>query len=157
MNAVHNAQEQNLVITLTICVTRAFTSWDNLIKYAELARRLKVSFIQLLEPKAIGHYEGKDVFLDDSHFGLLDKFYLTLNFDPAYNNYPVIIYHGYHLRRVGCFSGGNRTLYIDTEGYVNACPFCHTKNFNIKDAIKTEMDVSASMKKTGCQKYENAL
>jgi len=156
MTAVHNAQEQNLVIVLSVCVTRAFTTWNNLMQYAELAKKLKVCFIQLLEPKAIGHYEGKDVFLDESHFDLLNKFYLTLNFDPSYNSYPVVIYHGYHQRRVGCFSGGNRTLYIDTEGYVNACPFCQTKNFNIKDAIKTDMNVAATVKETGCLDYKMA-
>ncbi len=156
MNAIHNAREQNLVIALSICVTRAFATWDNLMQYAALAKKLKVSFVQLLEPKAVGHYQGKEVLLDETHFSLLDKFYFTLNFDKAYNNYPVIIYHGYHLRRAGCFSGGNRSLYIDSEGYVNACPFCRTKSFNIKDAIKTSLDVAATLKTTGCRVYENA-
>jgi len=156
MNAIYNAQAQNLVITLSICVTRAFISWDNLIQYATLAKDLKVSFIQLLEPRAVGHYEGKDIFLAEDHFALLDKFYLTLNLDPAYSDYPVIIWHGYHQRRIGCMSGGNRTLYIDSEGWVNACPFCQTKNFNIKDAIKDNVNVAADVRATGCQKYENA-
>ncbi len=156
MNAIRNAQEQNFVIALTICVTRAFITWENLLQYAALAKRLKVSFIQLLEPKAVGHYEGKNVFLEDTHLSLLDKFYFTLNFNPAYKDYPVIVYHGYHLRRVGCFSGGNRTLYIDSEGFVNACPFCHTKNFNIKDAIKTDLNVAATVKETGCLDYKLA-
>ena len=156
MNAIRNAQEQNLVIALTICVIRAFITWENLLQYAALAKRLKVSFIQLLEPKAVGHYEGKNVFLEDSHLSLLDKFYFTLNFDPAYKDFPVVVYHGYHLRRIGCFSGGNRTLYIDSEGFVNACPFCHTKNFNIKDAIKTDLNVAATVKVTGCLDYKLA-
>jgi MoaA/NifB/PqqE/SkfB family radical SAM enzyme len=156
MNAINNAREQNLVIALSICVTRAFTTWDNLVQYAALAKELKVSFVQLLEPKAVGHYEGKEVLLDESHFSVLDKFYYTLNFDRAYNNYPVIIYHGYHQRRVGCFSGGNRSLYIDAEGFVNACPFCKTKSFNIKDAIKKNVAVAAGLKTTGCQVYKNA-
>ena len=156
MNAIHNAREQNLVIALSFCVTRAFTTWDSLMQYAALAKKLKVSFVQLLEPKVVGHYQGKEVLLDETHFSLLDKFYLALNFDKAYNNYPVIIYHGYHLRRVGCFSGGNRSLYIDSEGYVNACQFCTTKSFNIKDAIKTSLDVAATLRITGCRVYENA-
>jgi len=133
--AVHNAHAQKLVVALSICVTRSFITWDNLLQYAKLAKELKVAFIQILEPKAVGHYEGKDVALNKDHFDLLNKFYLTLNFNPTYADYPIIVYHGYHLRTVGCFSGGNRMLYIDSEGYVNACPFCHTKNFNIKDVI----------------------
>ena len=156
MQAVSNAKEQGLVITLTICVTRSFTTWENLIRYAALAKRLQVSFIQLLEPKAIGHYEGKPVNLEESHYTLLEKFYLALNFDPAYHDYPVIIYHGYHQRRSGCLAGGNRTLYIDSEGYVNACPFCQTKNLNIKDALTTKENVQNTVRATGCQQYKNA-
>ncbi len=156
MQAVYNAKEQGLVITLTVCVTRSFTTWENLMRYAALAKCLQVPFIQLLEPKAIGHYEGKAVNLDETHYALLEKFYLALNFDPAYHDYPVIIYHGYHQRRTGCLAGGNRTLYIDSEGYVNACPFCQSKNLNIKDALTTKENVSDSVKTAGCQQYENA-
>ncbi len=138
INAVHNAQEQKLLIALSICVTRSFITWDNLMQYARLAKQLNVAFIQLLEPKAVGHYEGKDIFLNTDNLDTLNDFYLTLNFDSAYADYPIIVYHGYHQRTVGCFSGGNRMLYIDSEGYVNACPFCHTKNFNIRDTIKAD-------------------
>jgi MoaA/NifB/PqqE/SkfB family radical SAM enzyme len=107
-------------------------------EYAKLARQLNVAYIQLLEPKAVGHYADKDVFLSKDHLDMLNNFYRKLNFDPEYADFPIVVYHGYHQRTVGCFSAGNRMLYIDSEGYVNACPFCHTKNFNIKDAIKTD-------------------
>ena len=146
----------NLVIALTICATKAFITWDNLLQYAELAKHLKVPFIQLLEPKGVGHYEGKDIFLDDNQIKLLEQFFLTLNFDPAYKDYPIIIYHGYHQRRVGCLSGGNRNLYIDSEGYVNACPFCHTQNFNVKDALTVNFDIPGKVKKRRCQLYKPA-
>ncbi|MBA4139426.1 MAG: radical SAM protein [Segetibacter sp.] len=153
LKAIKNAQQQNFVVAVSICVTKSFITWQNLLKYAELVRSLKVPFIQLLEPKAVGHYKGKDVFLDETHLSILEKFYKTLNFGPAYKDYPVIIYHGYHQRRVGCLSGGDRNLYIDSDGYVNACPFCHTKNFNIKDALANKTDIQASVKASGCQSY----
>ena len=156
MKAVENAKENNLLITLTVCVTRAFTTWDNLMAYAELAKRLQVPFIQLLEPKAIGHYEGKQVTLEESHYSLLEKFYLLLNLDPSYQDYPVIIYHGYHQRRIGCLLGGNRALYIDSEGFVNACPFCQSKSSNIKDALITKENVGEKVRTTGCLQYKNA-
>ncbi len=153
LQAIKNAQQQNLVVAVSICVTKSFITWNNLLKYADLVKSLKVPFIQLLEPKAVGHYKGKDVFLNETHFSILEKFYQTLNFDPAYKDYPVIIYHGYHQRRVGCLSGGDRNLYIDSDGYVNACPFCHTKNFNIKEALANGTNVQASVKASGCQSY----
>ena len=155
MDAIYNAHEQRLVVALSICVTRSFISWDNLLKYAELAKRLHVAFIQLLEPKALGRYEGKNIFLGKDHLDLLNKFYFTLNFDPAYTDYPIIVYHGYHQRTVGCFSSGNRMLYIDSEGYVNACPFCHTKNFNIKDTLETNLSIASEV--GACPRFDSAV
>jgi MoaA/NifB/PqqE/SkfB family radical SAM enzyme len=140
IKAVEIAHDLNLLIALSICVTRSFISWDNLMEYAKLARQLKVAYIQLLEPKAVGHYADQDVFLNKDQLDMLNHFYRTLNFDPAYGDYPIVIYHGYHQRSIGCFSAGNRMLYIDSEGYINACPFCHTKNFNIRDAIKYDQN-----------------
>ena len=156
LSAIQHAQEQNLLITLSLCVTKNFISWDNLMKYAELAKNLGVAFIQLLEPKAVGHYEGKDVFLTNDHFKLLEKFYLELNFSLAKKKYPVLLYHGYYQRRIGCLSGGSRTMYIDSKGYVNACPFCHTRNFNIIDAVNTNTAIKNSFIKPGCTLYSNA-
>jgi MoaA/NifB/PqqE/SkfB family radical SAM enzyme len=150
INALDAARKQNLVIALTICVTKAFISWDNLMRYAEFAKQQKVVFIQLLEPKAVGHYEGKDVFLNRNELDLLEKFYEKVNFDPGYTDYPIIIYHRYHQKLMGCMSGGDRGLYIDSEGYVNACPFCHTKNFNIKDMIEQEEGFLDLVKASKC-------
>ncbi|MES2649201.1 MAG: radical SAM protein [Bacteroidota bacterium] len=154
--AIRNAQEQNLLITLSLCATKTFISWDNLMRYAELAKKLEVAFIQVLEPKAVGHYAGKDVFLNEDHFKLLDKFYFELNFSPAYKQYPVLLYHGYHQRRIGCLSGGSRNLYIDSKGYVNACPFCHTKSFNIKDSLALDNRIQKELIKPGCVQYNPA-
>jgi len=156
MNAVCNAHEQRLVVALSICVTRSFISWENLLQYATLAKKLNVAFIQLLEPKAVGHYEGKDVFLNKDQLDLLNKFYFTLNFDPAYSDFPIVVYHGYHQRTVGCFSGGNRMLYIDPEGYVHACPFCHTKGFNIKDVIRKDLTVQSGEGAGACPRFQAA-
>lgn len=156
MLAVKNAKQNGFVITLTICITRSFVSWENLMAYVTLARELQVGFVQLLEPKPIGHYENKPVTLDAEHFAILEKFYLTMNFNKYYRDYPVIIYHGYHQRRVGCMAGGDRTLYINSEGFVNACPFCQAKNLNIKDAITKTGGVRESINSVSCQLYKKA-
>jgi MoaA/NifB/PqqE/SkfB family radical SAM enzyme len=105
----------------------------------------------------VGHYEGKNVSLDKEHLDLLNKFYFTLNFKSEYAGYPIVVYHGYHQRTVGCFSAGNRMLYIDSEGYVNACPFCHTKNLNIKDVVATDLNNSSDIKLPGCPTFKTAL
>ncbi len=156
MQAVQHAHQHGLVIALTICVTRAFVSWSNLMQYAALAKKLNVAYIQVLEPKAVGHYEGKDVFLDNTQFEILDKFFCALNTDNQYRDYPIIIYHGYYQRRMGCMAGGNRTLYIDSEGWVNACPFCQTKNMNIRQVVGLKETNPAELKVSGCQSYRDA-
>ena len=150
MQAIENAKNQKLVTALTLCATKEFISWENLIEYAMLAKKQGVVFVQLLEPKAVGHYKEKEVLLSIKDINLLDKFYETMNFDKNYEDFPIVIYPGYHQRKVGCMSGGNRTLYIDSEGYVNACPFCQTKNFNIKNIIDKENQFMQSIKSSVC-------
>ena len=150
IRAIQFAQEQQLVVALTICVTKSFISWSNLMAYAEMAKKMKVVFVQLPEPKAVGHYQDKDVFLDGTELAMLEKFFLTLNFDPAYRDFPIVIYHGYHQRRIGCLNGGNRTLYIDSAGFINACPFCHTRNFNVKDLLADDNDIETSVRSAHC-------
>ena len=156
MQAVHHAHANKLVVALTICVTRAFLSWENLLRYAALAKKLNVAFIQILEPRAVGHYEGKDIFLDNDHLQLLDRFFCTLNLGKAYQDYPIVIYHGYYQRRIGCLAGGNRTLYIDSGGWVNACPFCHTKNVHIKSVIGKGSSSDGKLEVGGCEIYVGA-
>ncbi len=153
VKAIQHAQEQHLVVSVSICVTKNFISWNNLLKYAAFIKSLRVPFLQILEPKAVGHYKDKDVVLNGEQLRLLEKFYQTLNFDPAYKDYPVIIYTGYHQRRVGCLLGGNRILYIDSDGNINACPFCHTKSLNIKQALIQNIDVQNEVRKIGCKPY----
>jgi MoaA/NifB/PqqE/SkfB family radical SAM enzyme len=150
IQATQNAQEQQLVVALTICVTKSFISWHNLMAYANLAKKMKVVFIQLLEPKAVGHYKDKDVLLDNSELVTLERFFETMNFNPKFRNYPIVIYHGYHQRRIGCLSGGNRALYIDSEGYINACPFCHTKNFNVRELLSEKNDAKILIRSAHC-------
>jgi radical SAM protein with 4Fe4S-binding SPASM domain len=53
---------------------------------------------------------------------------------------PMVIYHGYHQRRIGCFGSGDRFMYIDPYGDVYPCPFSEMKIGNAivdKDAVNT--------------------
>lgn len=127
LRAVKNSIEANLVTALSLCVTRDFVTPDNLMAYAALAKKMGVAFVQVLEPKAAGHYLGMDVLLHDEHIKILEEFYFKMNFDPAYEDYPLIIYHGYYQRKIGCFGSGSRSVYIDTDGNVMPCPFCRRK------------------------------
>jgi MoaA/NifB/PqqE/SkfB family radical SAM enzyme len=135
-NAVTNAKAAGLVTAISVCATKDFLEKNHITAYMDFARNLGVQFVQVLEPRSVGHYEGKDVTLKEIHIQFLEKIFKTYNHHPLYKTYPTMMYHGYHQRRVGCFSG-SRSVYIDSAGDVHACPFCHTKSFNVIDLIRS--------------------
>lgn len=152
--AVKHAIEANLVTALSLCVTRSFVSQSNLMAYAELAKKMGVAFIQILEPKAVGHYAGQDVLLHEAQIQILDDFYHQINFDEAFAGYPIVSYHGFYQRKVGCFGSGSRSVYVDTDGDVMPCPFCRRKAVH---SLAPEMiEVVDHMQKTGCHTFRQA-
>lgn len=149
--AVSNSHKEKLVVCLSLCTTRQFTTEYNLKQYAELAKNWGVSFIQLIEPKAVGHYAGKDVSLSEKHIQTIEEFYTALNFSNSYRNYPAVIYHEFYSRRIGCAGGGNRYLYVDTDGDVHNCPFCQKKLFSaFSESLKENL---ARMRTAGCSTF----
>lgn len=149
--AVANAVANDLVVCLSICATKNFITEDNLIQYAELAKQWSASFIQVLEPRATGHYAQKDVALSAEQIAMLENFYNTYNYRNAYAEYPLIIYHSYYSRRVACGGGGNHYVYIDTDGDVHNCPFCQRKIFSaLHDNIQESLRM---MKMGGCSAF----
>lgn len=122
--AARAARAEGLLLGLSLCATRAFATPENLRAYAELARDWGAGFIQIVEPKAVGAYAGREVELGPEQIALLERFYLDLAYDPAYRNYPSAAYQGYAQRREGCGGAGRRYLYVDTDGMARACPFC---------------------------------
>jgi len=54
-------------------------------------------------------------------------------------------------RRVGCYSG-SRSVYIDSAGDVHACPFCHTKSYNIGVLLKAG-NTTLPAKENSCPRY----
>lgn len=153
VQAIQNAKIAGLLVAVSLCVTRSFVSWVNLLQYIEFVKSLGVHFIQILEPKAVGHYQGKQISLTSDQLRLLEKLYLAMNFDRKYKDYPTIIYHGYHQRRIGCFSGGYDNMYIDSAGNVDACPFCQTKLFNIKDLLESDRPLSENYINLRCPEF----
>ncbi len=120
--AVRHASAAGLVPALSLTATRAFVSFSNLERYARLAQRLGVGFIQVLEPRAVGRWAGADVALTNGQLALLEAFDRSLNQERP--DMPLVDYPGVGQRRDGCWGAGDRYLFIDVEGGVHACPFC---------------------------------
>lgn len=148
MDGAENAVNANLVLTFTVCLTRDFCTEENLMKYMELARSKNASFVQMLEPRAVGNFAGKDVFLLPEQSAIVDEFFLRINRDSKYKDMPIILYPGYHQKRGGCTAAGIKYLYIDTNGYMSSCPFCRNTKTHILDGDH-EINIE-SMKIEGC-------
>lgn len=152
--AVKNAKANQLTIALSVCIIKEMATEAHLHRYMKLAQKMGVSFVQFLEPKAVGHYAGQDVKLSKEHIEIIEKVFWQYNFSNQYLDFPVISYHGYYQRRMGCFAAGDRTIYIDTDGDIHACPFCHTKSGS---AIYDDWNESLNrLLVKGCHSFKNA-
>ena len=150
--AVKNAIGAELIAALSICVTKEFLTLSNLENYMKLAKDLGVMFVQFLEPKQVGHYEKKDILLTENQILQLEQFFLKYNFKPRYKEYPIIIYPGYYQRKKGCRFSGKKSIYIDTNGTINPCPFCH-KSYGkvLEDDFNTRLE---NLVNQGCVEYQ---
>lgn len=148
MEGAKSAVDAGLVLTFTVCLTRDFSTKEHLFKYMELAKKMGASFVQLLEPRAVGNYEGQEVFLLPEQTKIVDEFFLSINNDLEYKDMPIVMYPGYHQKRTGCSAAGNRYMYIDTDGYMSSCPFCrNTKTHILDENHEKSID---QMKSEGC-------
>lgn len=125
------ARNAGLVTALSLCATKEFTTEENIRAYIAMGRSLGVSFIQFLDPRAVGHYEGKDVKLSADQKRILEEVFLQTNTTPAHQDDPIIIYHEYYKPTLGCRGAGNGAFYIDPLGEVHACPFCRKSAGNL--------------------------
>lgn len=155
IEAVKNCIENKILVSLSLCATREFVTWENLMKYAEIAKELGASFIRILEPRATGRFSNAPVRLEQEQVMLLSEFAVALNNKAAYREYPVVAFFGYHQRILGCFGAGNRYLYIDPNGDVHPCPFCRGKQGNMLENPFGE--IVEKIRKTGCLEFEGAF
>jgi MoaA/NifB/PqqE/SkfB family radical SAM enzyme len=155
VQAVEAAKRAGLVTCLSVCTTKRFLDGNHLVPYMYFAKRLGVQFVQALEPKNVGNYDGKDVLLHPSHVKQLEKIFLDMNYSAEYKEFPTMLYHGYHQNRIGCFAG-SRSIYVDSIGDVHACPFCHTRSYNILDVIRSK-NYTLPAKENTCMRYKSVV
>ncbi|MEL4457215.1 radical SAM protein [Lutimonas vermicola] len=153
--AVMNSNKAGLVTTLSLCAAREFVNEGNFSGYMNLAKDLGVTFVQILEPRAAGRYKGLDVKLGDKELEILDHIYLTYNSSSKFREYPIVNSLGYHQRKVGCFGGGNRFFYIDTDGDAHICPYCTEKTVSVLQ--NTPEEVIGKMAEKSCHVFEKSV
>ncbi|MGV3589853.1 MAG: radical SAM protein [Adhaeribacter sp.] len=146
--AAVNAHKVGLVVGFSLCATKAFVTEQNLMAYARLVSQLGGVFIQVLEPKAVGHYAGQTVGLPATQQKILEDFYTKLNYNPAYHHLPLVVYYDYQRRRAGCAGAADRHVYVDTDGNLHACPFCQKPAGSMLE--KGVENALGKLRQTGC-------
>lgn len=150
--AARNCKEAGLMVSLSLCATKEFVSKENLHAYARLATNWGVHFIRILEPRAVGNFAGQEVHLNGKSISVIAEFFHKINSDPAYKQFPIVNFFGYHQREIGCMGAGNRYLYIDANAEVHACPFCRGSKGNILE--KPFPEIVAGIREAGCHFFK---
>ena len=142
------AKAAGLIVAFSVCPTRELVKPEELRRYAELARAKGAAFIQIMEPRAVGHYQGRDVLLSQQELQTLEAFSDWMNFDPANAGGPIVTYPALYQRRHGCLGAAERYLYLDTNGDAHACPFCrHSRGNVVRDGVDA---VVHDLRERGC-------
>jgi MoaA/NifB/PqqE/SkfB family radical SAM enzyme len=131
--AAGNVRSAGLVLALSLCPTKAFVSDQALRRYATTAHSLGAAFIQIFEPKAVGHYSGLDVTLDAAQQSILETFAQRTNYGADERGMPVVAYLDLSVRQRGCRGSGDRYFYVDTAGSLQPCPFCRNDGVPVLD------------------------
>ena len=128
--AVSNCLEAGIIVGVSLCATREFTSITNLDRYFNLIKSWDVHFMRILEAKTSGRFSGKDIRLPDNQLDTLEEFFLTYNLPKSGEKLPIISYSDL-LNREVCSGKGKRYIYVDGAGGVHPCPFSLNGNKNI--------------------------
>jgi MoaA/NifB/PqqE/SkfB family radical SAM enzyme len=155
VTAAGNIVQADLAFSLSLCPTREFVSRENLFKYLDLACELKAGYIQILEPRKVGHFKSEDVALYPEQVKTLEDFMIEVNNDQKYRKMPTIIFPGYHQRKFGCLAAGYRLIYVDSNGNIHACPFCQGLTGNCLEKALPEL--IEKIQRKGCHEYSKAL
>jgi len=152
MKAAENCRKAGILVSLSLCATREFTTEENLQKYGELAKDMGAHFIRILEARQVGRFSDKRVRLGKEQIELINNFTIQMNNNQEFREFPIVVFFGYHQRKLGCMGAGNRYLYIDANGDFHACPFCRGRKGNaLVDSFNSSIE---KLREEGCQAFK---
>jgi MoaA/NifB/PqqE/SkfB family radical SAM enzyme len=136
--------DAGILPALAICATRDIVEGDGLYRFLELAKELKVGFVQIVEPIRSGEYLGShDVALTEEELRKLQQFQRDINQSDRYQAYPSVVTRSSVEDSdigVGCGAGGNTFLYVDPRGNLQPCPVLNITSGNVfEDGFDTAL------------------
>jgi MoaA/NifB/PqqE/SkfB family radical SAM enzyme len=153
VRAARYVREAGLTLALGVCPTRELATAEDLETYRRVAVGLGASFIQIVEPVALGRWRGQDVALGPHERATLEAFHERLCFGREPN--PIVAYPELVARRIGCQGAGLRFLYVDSAGAAHACPFCRESAGSLLKADARE--VIDCLSERGCPDPRRSL
>jgi len=122
VNGVRIFRESGILPSICICATKEIVDEGGLYNYLELAKKIGVGFIQILDATPSGNYIGKDVMLSNKQLREIEKFHIKVNTDPHYRDYPSVSARTLleSDKNFGC-TAGNALCYMDSSGNMQPC------------------------------------
>jgi MoaA/NifB/PqqE/SkfB family radical SAM enzyme len=137
IRALRDFHDAGIFTYTNLCLTKEIIDNGNLWDYFELAKNLRVGFIEMLEPRPCGGYafSGDGVMLTSEERRKATQFFIEGNTRRRYGEYPLIYYVGYieSPEHMGCMMGGLSHMTIDSKGNVNPCVFLPVSFGNVME------------------------
>jgi MoaA/NifB/PqqE/SkfB family radical SAM enzyme len=124
--AVRNCRAAGILTALNVCPSREYIDSGGMELYVDYARTLDIPIVNILEPRAVGHFAGKDVELHPQHRQRLSELSDRYNFSESLIEFPSVIYPAAFRKAQPC-GGGRSYLLLDYDGTVYPCPFCKVR------------------------------
>ncbi|QNA44677.1 radical SAM protein [Lacibacter sediminis] len=126
LEAIKNLQTAGVFVAINVCPSKEYIESGGVPKLIDLCKQLGVPVINLLEPRAVGNYQDKDVELQQSHKDHLKQLSDQFNFNKTYYTYPTVLFPA-GLRKTMPCGGGRIYMFLDYDGTLYPCPFCKVK------------------------------
>ena len=137
--AIQHAQQAGLLVSVNLCPTKDYLADDSLPAFMDLMKKWAVPVVNVLEPRAVGHYAGKAVELNQTEKSYLEQHFYRYNFDPDFDAYPILTYPALARKHLPC-GGGLSYMLLDYDGTLRPCPFCKTPMELPKPATELVLD-----------------
>ena len=81
LEGIKNLHATGIFVAINVCPSRHYIDSGGIPKLIDLAKKLEVPVVNILEPRAVGNYQDKDVELHQSHKDYLQNLSNKYNFN----------------------------------------------------------------------------
>lgn len=131
IEGIKNLHKAGVFVSINVCPTKELIAIDGVEKIIELAKENNVAVVNILEPRAVGNFEGKEVEFESMHYDQMKAISSKYNFNKELFDYPTVLFPAGYRDQLPC-GGGRSYLLLDYDGTLYPCPFCKVKMPEVK-------------------------